>query len=165
MSGSTGRIWGCAGHRPPRAGGYSDRAFSTLVRVCEVFIGEQEPSKMYIGMGLGWEQAMATACLNKKIPYVACIPCKEQDKIWLPANKAVYQNLVSKAASVHLTFNGTFEENAACMHERNDYIAQEVDAVAVFWDEQPEGQTWEFLLFCYSRGKEVFNYYESWLIL
>src|SRR5262245_52551204 len=94
------------GHRPPR--GYANfredlgtpkyrfRLFREKLQ--EFAVGQlrlYKPDKVLTGMALGWDTALAEACVRLSIPFAAVVPCDNQDRFWEDAQKQRYKELLS----------------------------------------------------------------------
>jgi len=95
------------GHRPDKLGGYSDSAFDNLVKIAEDYLKESKPDKVISGMALGWDQALAEACVNLNIPFIAAVPFKGQESKWYQssiANLAHLPCLSGSSLNEYLSF-------------------------------------------------------------
>ena len=79
------------GHRHDKLGGYSPTAFRTLQVLAEQELIKLAPTTVLTGMALGWDQAVAAACVKLGLPFVACVPFAGQDRIW-PAQSSAGLN-------------------------------------------------------------------------
>lgn len=74
-----GKIICGTGHRPDKLGGYSNEVTQKLIRVCRFGLEKLQPSLVISGMALGYDQALAEAAIELKIPFHAYCPCYGQD--------------------------------------------------------------------------------------
>lgn len=91
------------GHRPDKlgreydgVGPYSDRIRSWLwlqVKTLDITQGIS-------GMALGTDMLWAEVCIELGIPFVAAVPCDNQDKMWPQKSKDRYKALIAKAERV-----------------------------------------------------------------
>jgi uncharacterized phage-like protein YoqJ len=91
------------------------------------------------GMALGFDQLVCDVCLELGIPYVAVIPCDNQEALWPVAQQDRYSKLVSMATRTVLVNPGPYE--AWKMHARNGWIVNNSDEMVVHWDGFYQGGT------------------------
>lgn len=139
------------GHRPDRLFGGSARSqggrqdyVRKLARAELRKLAEQElktiaPERVLTGMALGWDQVVAEACLNLSIPFLAYIPCDNQDAPWMQADKIRYQHLLGLAAEVVNVSPGHY--TAWKMFKRNEALVDNCDMLLTLWDGDYSGGT------------------------
>ena len=121
------------GHRPTKVGGYSDAAFAKLVHLAELVIPPLAPSRVLTGMALGWDQAVAQACINLKIPFTGCLPCAGQDSQWPLQSRLQWQRLLrDPLCTTHHCSTGAYAP--WLMQARNEYMVQHSDHLLALWD-------------------------------
>jgi uncharacterized phage-like protein YoqJ len=97
------------------------------------------PVEVNTGMALGFDQLVCDVCLELGIPYVAVIPCDNQEALWPVAQQDRYSKLVSMATRTVLVNPGPYE--AWKMHARNGWIVNNSDEMVVHWDGFYQGGT------------------------
>ncbi len=141
-----GRLVLVAGHRPGELGGYGDNptAASVRTRLGEALkaMGEVDgPLTVVSGLRLGAEQLGAEAALDVGLPFVAVLPDPEADKPWPPASRRRFAELVA-AADVAITLEtkapGSKQLAGAALGRRDAWLARQVDAALVVWDQEDE---------------------------
>lgn len=85
------------GHRPPACGGYNEKTRSQLRRVALRALEVHKPDRVIVGMAQGWDQAVALAALQLRIPFDAYIPFPGQESIWPRQARATYQAIIESA--------------------------------------------------------------------
>jgi len=75
-------ILGVTGHRPNALSGYSPEAFDLLAFFAARQLRKVKPKHVNTGMAMGWDLAVARACVKLKIPYTAYIPFPHQSAYW-----------------------------------------------------------------------------------
>lgn len=78
-----GKIVAVTGHRPDKLGGYGEAVFNDLVKLAEHCLTRLKPKLVITGMALGWDLAIAEACLNLGVPFKAYIPGEWQPDAWV----------------------------------------------------------------------------------
>jgi uncharacterized phage-like protein YoqJ len=139
-----GRLVLVAGHRPGELGGYGDNpvAASVRARLGEALTAMVEvdgPLTVVSGLRLGAEQLGAEAALDVGLPLVAVLPYPEADKPWPPASRRRFAELVA-AADVAITLEqkapASKQLAGAALGRRDAWLARQVDAALVVWDQQ-----------------------------
>ncbi len=153
-------IYGCTGHRPKRLtlGGlrpYSSEQSQVLTRLALRYFRRLKPSKVWVRMALGWDQACARACCLLGIPWVALIPCAEYEKTWPEAAQREYRALLKRASKVVCYSK---EPYRAELLERSDqWMVGQVQAVLALWDEQPSGGTAKCVRYAKTQSVKIIN--------
>jgi uncharacterized phage-like protein YoqJ len=122
------------GHRPEKLGGYSAATQVRLRMFAHQFLERHQDhiSVCYTGMALGWDQAVAAACVDLGIPFIAAVPFKGQDLAWPLPSRIAYTNLLMAAAEVVVVCPGKY--SAAKMQQRNEYMVRNARLVVALWD-------------------------------
>ncbi|TXH15639.1 MAG: DUF1273 family protein [Hyphomicrobiaceae bacterium] len=155
------KIMAVTGHRPDKVGGYSDEAFDRLTTFAEAMLAFYKPGTVITGMALGWDQAVAQACVNYKLPFWAYCPCRNQDKKWTsPESKELYARLLGKAELVRYAINQDYP-GAWCMQVRNEMMVDDSDYLAALYDGSPGG-TANCVKYAQGRGKDIKQLWEPW---
>lgn len=139
-----GRLVLVAGHRPGELGGYGDNPIADGVRtrIGEMFKALREvdgPLTVVSGLRLGAEQLGAEAALEHGLPLVAVLPYPEPDSSWPPESRRRFAGLVAQAKkSITLDRKPPTSKQRAGMAlgKRDDWLAQQVDAAVVVWDQE-----------------------------
>ena len=147
------------GHRPDKLGGYSDIAFNKLVKIAEEYLSENRPDKVISGMALGWDQALAQAAINLKIPFVAAIPFKNQECKWPNKSQTKYKTILAAASECVIVCEGEYA--AWKMQVRNKYMVDNSDLVVAMFD-GTTGGTANCVNYAISKNKQIVNLYNKW---
>lgn len=147
------------GHRPNKLGGYSKKAFNHLVSIAEEWLKENKPSKVISGMALGWDQALAQAAINCKIPLIAAIPFKGQESAWPQESQYYYMRLLEKAENIHIISEGGYSPSK--MQIRNEWMVDNSDLVLAMYD-GTKGGTQNCIKYIMSKhNKQYINLYNK----
>ena len=110
---------------------------------------------MISGMAIGWDVAVAEACVLCGVPFVAAVPFEGQELRWPEASQARYLYLLRRAEHIHVvSLNGY--SNAA-FHARNRWMVDQCEAVVALWDGSPTGGTANCVAYANSVGKATIN--------
>lgn len=150
---------GITGHRPHNLpGGFDVRSPENLdlARRVTDAIERFEPDSACTGMALGADQIFAAACVQLGVPFVAFLPCRNQDTLWRGPHRLLWHGLLLRAAEVRHVHDGSYFPG--CMHMRNqamiDWLleADHARLIAV-WDGHKHGGTWDTVR--RARGAEI----------
>jgi uncharacterized phage-like protein YoqJ len=150
------------GHRPDKLGGYSDRVFSKLVQLATEELSKFDPAPVivYTGMALGWDQAVAQACISLEIPFFAAIPFKGQESRWPKQAQEKYQELLDHAADLKYLYKPP--GMIFMFAERNEYMVDKCNHLLALFNGTKGGT---FITYGYAReqGVEITNCWKRWL--
>lgn len=126
------------GHRPDKAHQFDPWSQASHTRLREFARGELrrlQPSRVITGMALGFDLAIADACALDGIPFVAAVPCDNQERKWTPYWQSTYQFLLANAAEVHVVSPGPYQ--GWKMLRRNVWMLEQLgpgDKLLALWD-------------------------------
>ena len=129
-------ILGVTGHRPDKLGGYGKQAAVKLVQFASICLEEIKPDRVVTGMALGWDTAIAIACLELGIPYTAAVPFFGQELRWPAASQEMYRKLLTYAAEV-VTICEAY--SPAAMQDRNEWIVAHCHEMLALYGGSPGG--------------------------
>lgn len=133
-------ILGITGHRPDKLGGYSESVFLQYVQRAKDELIFYNPTRVITGMALGWDQAVAQACIELDIPFDAYLPCSQQDKKWGAYSKQKYKALLAKAASIKVITPDPIPMSiSSAMFARNQAIVKDSDRLLALFNGEPGG--------------------------
>ena len=150
-------ILSITGHRPNRLGGYKESVFSELILFAIVQIQKIKPTEVNIGMALGWDQAVAKACIACGIPYHAHV-VRAQQSIWNSWQKGRYEELMSLAVSK--TYHG--DANSEGYMARNRAMVDSGNSILALWDGSTDSGTSATVRYAKSKDKHIINCWEDW---
>lgn len=151
-------IVAATGHRPEKLGGYDEKTRRALGALATEWLHYNRPDKVISGMALGWDQAVAAACVVLGIPFIAAVPFMEQPDRWPDAAKARYRRLLEAADEV-VGVGTNWQSNA--MQRRNEWMVDRADKMLALhsgsW-----GGTFNCLEYARKKGVEVENLWPRW---
>lgn len=145
------------GHRPDKLGGYSPKAFQHLVNVAESCLTKLSPKKVITGMALGWDMAIAQACVNLGIPFIAAIPFKGQESRWQTKDQDKYKSLLQKAFVIEVISEGSYSPYK--MELRNHWMVDHATAVLALYNGDDSGGTANCVRYVKKQKKPLLNAY------
>lgn len=149
------------GHRVHLLGGYHVQP--RLEHLALVTLADIRPSLVCTGMALGWDQAVATACISLDIPFVAVVPGfalnGSQYSRWPVAAQAQYHKLLHAAHEVEtLPWAGAGRE----FHYRDLRLVERCDEMLALWNGDPSTGTGKTVRMCQDARKPVRNVWGAW---
>jgi len=148
------------GHRPDKVGGYD----ITVRRALGAFAAEQllqiAPDQVITGMALGWDQAVAGACVLIGIPFVAAIPFSGQARRWPQEAQDRYYRLM-ECAYDRVTVCDEFVPVNRALQKRNEWMVDRADEVIALWDGS-FGGTHNCITYANKKGVPVRNLWDRW---
>lgn len=153
-------IMAVTGHRPNKLGGYSN--FSKLEWFAECEIKLNNPNLVITGMALGWDQAIAKACVNLNIPFIAAIPFVGQEKIWPKASQKLYKEILTKSSKVQIICDGGYSVDK--MQIRNKWMVDHCSYLEALWDGS-NGGTSNCVNYAEKKKVKIINCWDHWASL
>ena len=110
------------------------------------------------GAAIGFDTLAAQAVINArrknpKIKLILVMPCHDQDKKWLPEQRATYSFLKSQANKRVYT-SEVYEPG--CMHLRNRHLVDNSKFCVCYW-ERNSGGTAYTVDYAMKQGLEIYN--------
>jgi len=150
------RIVGVSGHRPSKAG--YDQV--KLVMFAQLVLIQQDPTRVLTGMAVGWDQAVAEACVQLRIPFVAVIPFAGQESRWPASVQKRYFELLELAHSAVVVSRGEYSPTK--MKARNRYLADHSTKAVVLYDGFGDSGTAQFVRHAENIGLPYLNVWDDW---
>lgn len=147
------------GHRMSKLGGYNNESFLSLVSVAENWLRENKPTKVISGMAQGWDQALAQAAINCKIPFIAAVPFEGQETRWSERGQRYFKKLLANAESITYVCDNGYSPHK--MQIRNEWMVDNCDLVLAMWD-GTNGGTGNCVKYAKKVNKDMVNLYEKW---
>lgn len=150
------------GHRPDKLGGYAASVSERLRDLARGYLHSHQPQKVLTGMALGWDTAVAEACLLEGIPFVAVTPFLGQEDKWPPDQQRQYQRLMREAVRVHCTDQDHESGYAPWKFQvRNMWMVDHSDRICALWNGS-RGGTANCVKYAKKLGRPVDNIWEQW---
>ncbi len=128
----TGKIVAGTGHRPDKLGGYRRETFEKLVRLCLHALTRLQPVEVISGMALGYDQALAEACVRLRTPFAAYVPFAGQESKWPEDSRRTYELLMAHASRVVVVCEGGYAPWK--MQKRNERMFDDCQIVLGLWN-------------------------------
>lgn len=149
------------GHRPDKLGGYGEDVMERLVHVAAVWLADntKHGDRVITGMALGWDIALARACVELNIPYICAIPFVGQQRMWPKESQAWYIELLSTAYQIeHICDPGYAPWK---MQKRNEWMVDRADMVLALYN-GTSGGTGNCLKYVQEKNKKIVNLWEKY---
>ena len=150
-------VLAATGHRPNKLGGYNN--FDKLTWFAECELKMRVPNLVISGMALGWDQAVAKACVNLGCPFIAAIPFKGQEKVWPDKAILLYKELLNKAYQIEVICDGNYASYK--MQNRNTWMVDHCSYLLALWNGS-EGGTKNCIAYANSKNVTVHNVWDHW---
>lgn len=125
------------GHRPsPGRFDSTPETFEVLVSLAYNWLLDEQPDVIVCGMALGFDQALAKAAIELRIPVVAFLPFIGQADRWTKRQAETYDHLLSQCAEKKLISR---DYHPAAFQRRNEAMVDACDSVLALWDGTPGG--------------------------
>lgn len=151
-------IVAATGHRPDKLGGYDAGTEKRLVETAVFALTELKPDLVWSGMALGWDLAIAQACVDLDIPFVAAVPFNGQEWKWPPSSQRKYRSLRAEAQRVVIVSEGGYEPWK--MQVRNRRMVDECTHVAALWN-GTRGGTYNCLEYASQVNRPFRNFWKE----
>lgn len=153
-------ILAATGHRPPRLGGYNQLFYLSLFMFAMKQLEFLKPKCVYVGMALGWDTAVAKAAYTMSIPYIACIPNKQQSSKWIEEDREIYNFLIRHAKEFYIASSEYSHESYII---RDRYMVDSSDNILALFDGTEKGGTWQTVKYALEQEKMVHNVWDDWV--
>lgn len=130
-------ILAATGHRPDKLGGYEPWAQRQVHEFARFLLSQWQPSRVVVGMALGWDTAVALGALDLGLPLIACVPFAGQELRWPLESQRIYGRILEQAAAVELVCSGGYAAHK--MQLRNRAMVDQCDLLLACWDGSPGG--------------------------
>jgi uncharacterized phage-like protein YoqJ len=151
-------IYAGTGHRLEVVG-YENKA--KLIRYATQLLPGYKPDKIISGMAIGWDQALAHAAVNNKIPFIAAVPFVGQANVWPKEAQEEYSQLLNLAEDVVIVSEGGFATHK--YHVRNMWMSNHANAILALWNGIKKGGTHQCLTYAKQIKLPVYNIWPGWL--
>lgn len=153
------------GHRPDKLGGYSPEVFEELKSLAHMYLCTATDLKEVVSGGaLGWDQALAAAALDLKIPLTLALPFPGFEDRWPDSSKVFLYSLMSRAGS-EVSTNVVFVCEGPYagwkMQKRNQWMVDRADKVLALWNGSTGG-TANCIAYANKVGKPIINLWEMY---
>lgn len=152
------------GHRPKSLGMWNRGIHDALGAFAMVTLAEKRPSGVITGMALGWDQAVAVACVRLGIPFVAAVPFEGQESRWNDQQQGDYEKLLLCASQVHIVCQRYQVEDGGipwAMQERNCWMVDNSTRLLALWNGE-KGGTANCVRYAKEGKREIVNVWPEW---
>ena len=134
-----------------------------LVELAEDYLRKLKPALVISGMALGWDTAVALACVRLGIPFVAAVPFPRQASRWPEKDQQRHAFLLGKAALVVVVGSDELADAdlRAAMQWRNEFMVDHAHLILACFDGSAGG-TANCIRDAQEQGKPIVNTYPRW---
>ena len=123
------------GHRPDKLNKEWDGVgpCSDFIRSCVSKVLERNPPSLIIsGMALGVDMLFAEMAIERNLPLLAAIPCKDQERMWPTPSKLRYRQILGyENCETHYVSESY---SGYAMQKRNEYMVDNCDILIGIFD-------------------------------
>lgn len=155
-----GIVYAGTGHRLEVLGGNTEEVHNKVVRYAKSVLASYKPIKIFSGMAIGWDTALAIAALDLGVPLIAVVPFKGQESIWPKHAQDRYHEILKQCAEVVYVCDGGFAIHK--FHERDKWMVEHADEMIALWDGQEKGGTYATVKLTRKAKKTLHNVWPGW---
>jgi uncharacterized phage-like protein YoqJ len=147
-------ISGITGHRPQGLGCGWEIPNPTYNKICKVLedkFKELNTNKIISGMALGVDQYAIDVAIKLNIPFIAAVPCDNQDLLWTDVDKLRYHSYLKLASEVVIVSPGPYAPDK--MYIRDKWIVNKSTNLIAVWNGIKKGGTFSTLR--YAQKQQV----------
>jgi uncharacterized phage-like protein YoqJ len=156
------RICG-TGHRPNKLGGYGQDVFNRVVTLAKRGLYAYEEyegvSEVISGGALGWDQALAEAALELKMPLTLALPFEGFEGKWPQASQDFLRSQIERATKIVYVCEPGY--GPWKMQQRNKWMVDNSDHVFALWDGSAGG-TGNCIKYVQQTNKPFINYWDKY---
>lgn len=154
-------IFGVTGHR-----GVAQRP-GELQQFARLSVAEMicaGASEIITGMALGWDLAVAEACVDLRVRFIAAVPFMVQADRWSPADRERWRRCITAAHHVDIgaTTPRSKGEAVKALYARNHWIVNQCEELWAFYSGS-KGGTQHCVLYAQEVGRKVVPLWGDWL--
>ena len=131
-----------------------------LLSLAMWFFQEYRPARVRTGMALGWDLAVAEACLELGIPYISNLAFWGQQERWSNKDKDRFEKLLNNSMHYQIFSNHGFEPDS--YQGRNEYMVDNGDLLVALCGAN-SGGTANTVRYAQRKNIPYVNLWENWL--
>lgn len=136
-----------------------DHSLDDVIEAMVKTINILQPTSVVTGMAIGFDQAVALACIKTGVPFEAAVPFKGQESHWPQDAQDVYNEILTQASKTTIVSPGPYA--AWKMHARNGYMVKSADVVVGYMrPTETKGGTFEAMKLAAASNKKIVNLYQ-----
>lgn len=149
----------------PSRNAYSKEKVQTVNKFAYLVVKQLKKQElnfvMLVGMAVGWDQAIAEACVQLDVPFIAYVPYRTYSEIWPHDVKVRYEFLLAHAEEIIVVSEST-AFSAILLQNRNVAMVKDCHEVLAVWNGQPSG-TGHAIRYAKGLAKPIENVWEQWV--
>ena len=139
------------GHRYITNNSINRKAVNELIRLAV----ESQIEKFLVGMSRGADFLFAQILSERKLNWVAVVPCVDQDKFWNDDDRSFYKSLLGKAEDIVILHS---EYHNGVMHYRNEHMIDNSEMLLAIYDDSGKGGTFHTVNLALKKHKRVLQF-------
>lgn len=117
-------------------------------------------TKIISGGALGFDQSLAWAAVELKIPFVIALPFPDMDNKWPEQSRKEFKMLLDRAVEVVILHK---EYSNKAYYDRDKYMVDNCDLLMGLHNSSVEGGTAITMQYAKSIKKEIVNVWNEWI--
>jgi hypothetical protein len=130
-----------------------------LVYLASKALKTYKATRLITSLQPGWEQALAKAAIECKIPYVVSFPYPGRDSEWSQEMRVLYYELLSRAAEVYQICD---EYTETALRECQEWQTDKAELVLALWDYDFDSQVFSGIRYAVDHDVQVCNLWQDW---
>jgi hypothetical protein len=130
-----------------------------LVHLAAMALKAYKTEHLITSLEPGWEQALAKAAVEFKIPYTVTVPYAGRDRDLRPAARVLYNELLARANKSVITSGAM---GASTLFECRCWQIDNSDLLLALWDFNFQGELFDAIRYALKKGLTVANHWMDW---
>lgn len=139
------------GHRYIVDNGFNRKAVNHLIDLAV----ESGIDKFLVGMSRGADFLFAEVLSERKLSWIAVIPCTDQTLFWNEYDRVHHKSLIDKADNM-IVLNNEYKHGV--MHYRNEYMVDKSEILLAIYDDMGKGGTAHTVNLALKKHKRVVQF-------
>jgi uncharacterized phage-like protein YoqJ len=147
---------------PRRLYGNSRLAANELVYLASKALKKYQGTRVISPLEPGWDQALAKAALELKLPYTVALPYKGRDNGMTTGARINYYELLSRADEVYIISEN---ESSSTLYDCRCWQLDQSDMGLVLWDYNFYDDVFLSIKYGLDHRKTINNLWQDWQVL
>lgn len=144
------------GHRPNKLGNDYDLTSELIRRIrLEIYdiLRNKKATELITGMALGIDTLFAQIAIDYCFPFIAALPCKNQQSKWPERSRITYNKIINDPLCT-VKYITDSEYTPRCMQIRNEWMVDNCDLLIAVWNGSTGG-TMNCINYAITKNKEI----------
>lgn len=148
------------GHRPNKLGNDYDLTGPLIHKIRDEIIdviyniGDFDNITLITGMALGIDTLFAKIAIECNLPFIAAVPCFDQEKMWKTKSQKEYKRILLHELCQEVVIVSLKAYDHSVMQIRNEWMVDNCDKLIAVWD-GTDGGTANCVRYAKDEEKEI----------